>query len=136
LLETLSQRKDDTLAVDFLQQMGFVTERLQSASVDLTRALEVPISEDEWRRFNQGEKGIFVRKMLGFREKARLEDIARLYRENTEFRDYAGRYLSEFERLLNDAARRDPNNMLRTTFLSSDVGKVYMILARALGRDV
>ena len=136
ILDTLTKRKEDVQASDFLQQMGFVTERLQSVAVDLNRSLEVPISEDEWRRFNQGEKGVFVRKMLGFREKTKLDAIAKLYRENPEFRDYAGRYLSEFERVLREAAKRDPDNILRTTFLSSDVGKVYMILARALGRNI
>ena len=72
----------------------------------------------------------------GFREKAKLDAIAKLHRENPEFRDYAGRYISEFERVLREAAKRDPDNILRTTFLSSDVGKVYMILARALGRNI
>jgi hypothetical protein len=38
--------------------------------------------------------------------------------------------------VLREAAKRDPDNILRTTFLSSDVGKVYMILARALGRNI
>ena len=69
-------------------------------------------------------------------EKAKLEAISKMYRENSEFRDYAGRYVSEFERVLQDAGKRDPDNVLRTTFLSSDVGKVYMILARALGRNI
>ena len=136
VLDSLNKRKDDVQTTDFLQQMSYVTERLQSAAVDLSRSLEVPITEDEWKRFNAGETGIFVRKMLGFREKAKLDAIARMYRENGEFRDYAGRYISEFERMLHTAARRDPDNMLRTTLLSSDVGKVYMILARALGRNI
>ena len=111
-------------------------ERLQSVAVDLSRILETEITEEDWRRYNKGEKGVFVRKMLGFREKARLLSIADKYQSDGDFRTYVGRYLSEFARMLEDAKLRDPDGILRATMLSSDLGKVYMILARALGRDV
>ena len=50
-------------------------------------------------------------------------------------RDAAQR-VEEFEMLLDEASKRDPNSMLHATFLSSDMGKVYMVLARALDRDM
>ena len=34
------------------------------------------------------------------------------------------------------ARERDHDGVLEATFLSSDMGKLYMVLARALGRDV
>ena len=36
----------------------------------MSRVLETQITEDDWRRFTKGKKGVFVRKMLGFRERA------------------------------------------------------------------
>jgi hypothetical protein len=98
--------------------------------------MEVPITEDDWRRVSRGEKGIFVRKILGFREKSRLAAIGRKYREDGEFREYVGRYLAQFEGLLKESRNGDRDGVLRTTFLSSEMGKVYMILNRALGRDL
>ena len=74
--------------------------------------------------------------MLGFRVKARLTAIREKYQLDGEFRDYVTRYLSEFEVLLVEAKKRDQEGLLKNTFLSSDVGKVYMLLARALGRDI
>ena len=74
--------------------------------------------------------------MLGFREKAKLSVIREKYQADTEFRDYVSRYLQEFETLLQEAGKRDQGSALTQTFLSSDVGKVYMLLARALGRDI
>jgi hypothetical protein len=77
-----------------------------------------------------------VRKMLGFREKAKLNIVRDKYQRDSEFRDYVTRYLAEFEGLLQQAQELDQESLLRGTFLASDVGKVYMLLARALGRDI
>ena len=71
-----------------------------------------------------------------FREKAKLNIIRDKYQRDTEFRDYVNRYLNDFDDLLESAQRLDQESLLRTTFLASDVGKVYMVLARALGRDI
>jgi len=119
-----------------MHQSSFINERLQSLAVDMNRVLETQISEDDWQRFNRGEKGVFVRKMLGFREKVKLASIKEKYQTDSEFRDYVSRYLTEFEVVLDEAKKRDQEGLLKSTFLSSDVGKVYMLLARALGRDI
>jgi hypothetical protein len=97
--------------------------------------MEATITDDDWRRFNKGEKGLFVRKLLGFREKSKLAAIRQKYQDDGEFQDYVGRYLSQFEGLLKGSRKRDHDGVLITTFLTSDMGKVYMLLARALGRD-
>ena len=136
LLATLKERTDKTSLEEFTRQATFISERLQSLAVDVSRVLETQVSEEDWRRFNKGEKGIFVRKLLGFRERAKLQQIRQTYQEDSTFREYVTRYLEEFEVLLDEASKRDPNSMLHATFLSSDMGKVYMVLARALDRDM
>ncbi len=136
LLEALQGRKEETGIQDFINQASFISERLQSIAVDMSRVMETQISEDDWRRFNKGEQGIFVRKMLGFREKAKLASIRDKYQVDGEFRDYVTRYFSEFEVLLDESKKRDQEGLLKSIFLSSDVGKVYMLLARALGREI
>jgi hypothetical protein len=136
LVNELKERTEQVGIADFLRHATFITERLQSLAVDMTRLLETHISEDDWRRFNKGEKGIFVRKMLGFKEKSRLAAIQQKYQADGEFREYVDRYLSQFDSFLKEAKKRDHREVLSTTFLSSDMGKVYMLLARALGRDI
>ena len=132
---SLKEQTEKTGIESFLRRATFISERLQSLAVDMSRLLETTVSEDDWRRFNKGEKGIFVRKMLGFREKAKLEAIKQKYQDDEEFRRYVTRYVSQFESLLKEAAKRDHDGILNATFMSSDMGKVYMILARALGRE-
>jgi len=136
LLASLRERTEKTDLEEFTRQATFISERLQSIAVDISRVLETQVSEDDWRRFNKGEKGIFVRKLLGFREKAKLAQVRQMYQEDSMFREYVTRYLEEFEKLLDESSSRDHNSMLHATFLSSDMGKVYMLLARALDRDM
>ncbi len=136
LLESLKGRQQEAGIQDFIHQSSFISERLQSIAVDMSRVLETQITEDDWRRFNKGETGVFVRKMLGFREKARLGAIRDKYQTDGEFREYVTRYFTEFEVLLEEAKKRDQEGLLKSIFLSSDVGKVYMLLARALGREI
>ena len=41
---------------------------------------------------------------------------------------------ADFEKLLSDVARNDRDNMMTQTYLTSDTGKVYTMLAHASGR--
>ena len=136
LLKILEERAKESDVKDYINQSSFITERLQSIAVDMSRILETQITEDDWRRFTKGDKGIFIRKMLGFREKARLGSIREKYQEDDKFRVYVNNYFTEFEVLLVEASRRDQEGMLKNIFISSDVGKVYMLLAQALGREI
>jgi len=120
---------------DFLHRATFISERLQSIAVDLTRIVEASVTEDDWRRYNRGEKGVFVRKLLGFRDKAKLAQINDAYQTDGVLRETVGRYLAEFEKMLTEARARDREGVLATTFLSSDMGKLYILLGRAIGRD-
>ena len=47
-----------------------------------------------------------------------------------------GFYLTDFNDLLTQVSSLDQASVLRTIFFSSDVGKVYLLLSRALGREV
>ncbi|MBT4463081.1 MAG: hypothetical protein HOC60_00215, partial [Rhodospirillaceae bacterium] len=136
LVETLKEHTKEAGIDDFLKRATFISERLQSLAVDMSRLMETTISEDDWRRFNRGEKGVFVRKMLGFREKSRLQSIRQRFQENDEFREYVQRYMSEFKGFLDEARKRDKQGVLSTIFLSSDMGKLFMVLTQALGREL
>ena len=72
--------------------------------------------------------------MLGFREKGKLTTIRDHYQEDPDFRDYVSRYLKQFHALVEESKKRDQDNVLNTTLLSSDMGKLFMLLNRALGR--
>ena len=62
-----------------------------------------------------------------------FEEIRRRYRAESEFRDSVDRYTSEFERLLTEVSRDDRDGVLTRTYLTSETGKVYTMLAHAAG---
>ena len=56
LLEALQGRKAEAGIQDFVNQASFISESLQSIAVDMSRVMKTQITEDDWRRFNNGEQ--------------------------------------------------------------------------------
>ena len=121
---------------DFLSRMTLISEGLESIAIDINRIMETRITEDDWKRYSRGDNSIFLRKILGMRNKARLAKISQLYRDDSNFRDYVTRYLAQFDELIESARRSGQEGVLGASFMTSDAGKVYMILQTALSREL
>jgi len=119
---------------NFLRQATYMIEALQSLAVDITKALDQPVPEAIWRRFHAGERGVFIRHLLQAQERQASAVIKKQFEDDTTFREHAMRYLDQFENLLAQARACDHLDVLGTTFVTADVGKLYMILANAVGR--
>jgi hypothetical protein len=91
-------------------------------------------AEKLWRGYAKGDKTLFIRALLGGGEKKANAEIKRKYGEDETFRRYVTRYVEEFERLLAQANEADPENLLSSAFVTSDVGRLYVALSRAIGR--
>jgi hypothetical protein len=46
------------------------------------------------------------------------------------------RYIQKFEDLLSQSRSADPEAVLDATFITADVGKLYLVMANSLGRAV
>ncbi|MDC9701758.1 MAG: hypothetical protein PSN37_06015, partial [Alphaproteobacteria bacterium] len=62
------------------------------------------------------------------------ESIKKKYQADPEFQNTVDRYVNDFEKLLESISLNDHENMLTQTYLTSDTGKVYLMLAHASGR--
>jgi hypothetical protein len=111
-----------------------VVETLESLAVDLDRALEDDPPIDLWKRYLAGERSVFARRLVAVLGRDAHDRIAQKYGHDTEFKDYADRYMRQFERLLEEASTNDRDQMLTDTYLTSQTGKLYLILATATGR--
>ena len=111
-----------------------VVESLNSLSVDLARALDHEAPAELWERYRRGERGVFTRRLYTLRGQRTFDEIAQKYRSDREFRDTVDRYVDDFEQLIESVSRNDRDNMLTQTYLTSDTGKVYLMLAHASGR--
>ena len=60
--------------------------------------------------------------------------MRRRYRLDPEFHATIDRYVQEFERLLAELNRDNPDDSVTRTYLTSETGKVYTMLAHASGR--
>ena len=65
---------------------------------------------------------------------AAFEEVRRKYRRDTDFKQTVDRYIEEFDRLLAEVGRDDRDSVLANTYLTSETGKVYTMLAHASGR--
>ena len=111
-----------------------VMESLNSLSVDIARAIDHDASVDLWRRYQRGERDVFTRRLYTLKGQQTFDEIKRKYDREPEFRTAVDRYIADFEKLLGDVARNDRDKVMTQTYLTSDTGKVYTMLAHAAGR--
>jgi len=109
-------------------------ESLDALSADIARLVDHDATVELWERHNRGEKNAFTRRLYTAQGQKTFEDIRRKYRRSSEFRETVDRYIEEFERLLDQVGRDDRGQVLTRTYLASDTGKVYTLLAHASGR--
>ncbi len=109
-------------------------ETLQAMAIDLDRFLEDDPPLDLLRRYRNGERNVFARRLVSILGREQAEAIGRKYAEDGEFRETVDRYILQFEALMEQTARSDRENVLVETYLTSQTGKVYVALASAIGR--
>ncbi len=109
-------------------------EALQAMAIDLCRFLEDDPPHELLKRYRNGERNVFARRLAGSLGQEHLQMIAQKHKTDREFRDTVDRYIAQFESLLEHTARNDRENVLVETYLASQTGKVYMTLATATGR--
>jgi hypothetical protein len=119
---------------DFQRGALHIIETLQALSIDLNRALENSPPPELWRRYQAGERNVFARRLYSMAGRELYDRIAARHRTDGEFREQVDNFTSMFERLMTEAAGRDRDNILVETYLTSDTGKVYLMLAQATGK--
>ena len=109
-------------------------ESLDSLSVDIARMIDHDAAADLWDRYKRGERNVFTRRLYTLQGQKAFDEIRRKYRADREFKQTVDRYIGEFERLLDEVSRDDRGQVVARTYLTSETGKVYTMLAHAAGR--
>ena len=128
--EDISMRRDL-----FLKTARFILEDLNSLSIDLTRLLDTEVPDADWKRYTAGDRTIFTRNLLKGKQAAIIGRITEKLKVDDEMRQYVTRFGDEFDRLGSESESVDPENLLHSTFMTADVGRLYLLLTRSLGRD-
>ncbi len=109
-------------------------ESLDSISVDIARMIDHDAAVELWDRYKRGESNVFTRRLYTIQGQQTFDEIRRKYRGDTEFKQTVDRYVEEFERLIAEVSRDERGSALANTYLTSETGKVYTMLAHASGR--
>jgi hypothetical protein len=113
---------------------GAQGEPLETISHDIARMVDHAAIAEAWDNYRRGETNAFSRQLYIGRGPQTFDEIRRRYRGDVEFRTTVDRYVQEFEQLLADVSRDDRDDSLTRTYLTSETGKVYTMLAHAAGR--
>jgi hypothetical protein len=119
----------------FMGAAKFIVESLHSLSVDLTRLQEGEVPERTWKAFQKGDVSAFTRRLTELGDDLPLDKIRDKFASDSEFRTYVQRFIRQYEELYEQAIANDHGDLLGSTFMSSDVGKLYMVLCSASGKD-
>jgi hypothetical protein len=109
-------------------------DSIDALSLDIARLLDHDAVVDLWDRYRRGERHVFSRRLYTAQGQQAFEEIRRRYQSDGTFRETVDRYIQEFERLLTEVSREDPDNPLAKSYLTSETGKVYTMLTHAAAR--
>src|SRR5229473_1214065 len=109
-------------------------ESLDSLSVDIARMIDHDAAGELWDRYKRGERDVFTKRLYTMQGQKTFDEIRKRYRGERDFKQTVDRYIGEFERLLDDVSRDERGAVVARTYLTSETGKVYTMLAHAAGR--
>ena len=125
-------RARDTLAA----RSQRLLESLNTASIDVARLLSVDVGENAMKRYLDGDRSLFARATVRMADKETARRIARHFVHDPEFEMEASRYLDQFEQLIRRVLKDPDGEAFALVLLSSDIGKLYALIAESIGRPV
>jgi len=119
---------------DLMGRSTRLVESLNAASIDIAKLLAIEVGDQSWGAYLAGDRSVFTRRVVRLADAATARSVKRHYVHDTAFRELAVQYIDEFERLIKHVDADKDGRALAITLLSSDVGKLYVVLAQAIER--
>ncbi len=116
------------------QQAAASDNPLASLSLDIGRLMDRNLAAEMWDRYQRGESKAFTKRLYTPAGQKAFDEVARKYRADRGFKQTVDRYITEFERLLDEVARDERGPAMLRSHLTSETGLVYTLLAHAAGR--
>ncbi len=133
-IEDARSEREDADRDTFARRVSLLIESLNSASIDITKAIAPEISDSAWGAYLKGDRGVFTRRAVRILDANEARQIADFYDGDEAFRDMVNRYIHDFEAMLRTILTQRDGSPLGVTLLSSDMGKLYVALAQAIER--
>jgi hypothetical protein len=118
----------------FSRRVSLLIEAMNSAAIDIAKSLATDVSDTAWAAYLKGDRGVFTRRAVRLIDSTQSREIAALYDADDAFRDQVNRYIHDFEAMLRQILALRDGSPMGVTLLSSDMGKLYVLLAQAIER--
>ncbi len=128
------QRAEEQADNDFSRRVALITESLNSNAIDIASALSHEVTDTAWASYLKGDRGIFTRRAVRLLDTTQIKAITEIYEQDPDFREHVSRYVHDFEAMMRTLLSTRDGHALSVTLLSSDMGKLYVILAQAIDR--
>ncbi len=128
------EQAEEQVDSDFSRRVALLTESLNSNAIDIAKALSTDVTDTAWKSYLRGDRGIFTRRAVRLLDNTESRAVAEIYGSDMEFREHVNRYIHDFEAMLRTMLSTRDGNAVSVTLLSSDMGKLYVILAQAIER--
>ncbi|HUQ12856.1 MAG TPA: ATPase [Novosphingobium sp.] len=127
-------RAEEQVDSDFARRVALITESLNSAAIDIAKALSSDVTDTAWASYLRGDRGIFTRRAVALLDGTEARAVAQHYEADRDFRENVNHYIHDFEAMLRNLLSTRDGNALGVTLLSSDMGKLYVALAQGIER--
>lgn len=132
-VDTLNKKLKAASIDTFMRNSADLINELEAISIDIN-AIFHKADEDLWKKYYEGDHGVFVRYLSKNMTKKQVAAIQNDYANKSDFRILADKYIEDFNTLVAVARESERAGTLLALISGSDIGKVYYILARALGK--
>lgn len=119
----------------FMKNSADIISELETISIDINSIFN-KTGDDEalWKKYYEGDHSVFVRYLSKNMTKKEVIAVREDYEKKPDFRVVVDKYLDDFNSLIEAARSNNRASTLLALISGSDIGKVYYILSRALGK--
>lgn len=119
----------------FMKNSADIISELETISIDINSIFN-KTGDDEvlWKKYYEGDHSVFVRYLSKNMTKKEIIAVREDYEKKPDFRVVVDKYLDDFNSLIEAARSNNRASTLLALISGSDIGKVYYILSRALGK--
>lgn len=122
---------DIKLRDDLGRRAEALVTSLNEAAIDIAQLLQVEVGDNAWSNYLRGERSSFTRSAVRLLESGTERKMARHFAHDPEFALRAVRFVSEFDTLLARVNTDREGKSLAIALLTSDIGRLYVVLAEA-----
>ena len=133
-VEAFNQKFKAASIDTFMRNSADMINELETMSIDINAIFNKDKDDDLWKKYYDGDHAVFARYLAKNMTKKQVAAIQKNYESKSDFRILADKYMEDFASLVAAARENERASTLLALISGSDIGKVYYILARALGK--